>query len=97
MVGYTSCHMDLYEHGYTANLRTNVMDFRGLNSSMILIIRGGIPMPKGDFPESLSQAIILVVGIMLVGRLGASWLVIRLRLCGLVRTYMLITHGYMNH
>ena len=35
---------------------------------MTLIIRGGILMSIGDFPESLSQAIL--VGIMLVGRLG---------------------------
>ena len=44
------------------------MDFRGFDSSMILILRGGIPRPIGNFPESLSQAI--VVGIMLVGRFG---------------------------
>ena len=52
----------------TANLRTNIMDFRGFDSSIILIIRGGILMSIGGFPESLSQAIL--VGIMLVGRLG---------------------------
>ena len=53
----------------TANLRTNIMDFGGFASSIILILRGGIPRPLGDLPESLSQAIL--VGIMLVGRLGA--------------------------
>ena len=53
-----------------ANLRTNIMDFRGFDSSIILILRGGIPRPMGNFPESLSQAIL--VGIMLVGRLGLS-------------------------
>ena len=47
---------------------TKIMDFRGFDSSRILILRGGIPRPKGNFPESLSQAIL--VGIMLVGRLG---------------------------
>ena len=52
----------------TANLRTSIMDFRGFHSSIILITRGGIIMSIGDFPESLSQAIL--VGIMLVGRLG---------------------------
>ena len=52
----------------TANLRTNIMDFRGFDSSIILIVRGGIPRPIGDSPESLSQAIL--EGIMLVGRLG---------------------------
>ena len=45
------------------------MDLTGFGSSIILILRGGILMSVGDFPESLSQAI-LVVGIMLVGRLG---------------------------
>ena len=44
------------------------MDVRGFDSSIILILRGGIPRPIGDFPESLSQAI--SVGIMFVGRLG---------------------------
>ena len=34
----------------TANLRTNSMDFRGFDSSIILILRGGIPMSMGDFP-----------------------------------------------
>ena len=29
------------------------MDFRGFDSSMILILRCGIPRPKGDFPEDL--------------------------------------------
>ena len=42
------------------------MDFRGFESSIIL--RGEILMSIGDFPESLSQAIL--VGIILVGRLG---------------------------
>ena len=54
--------------GATANLRTNIMDFRGFDSSIILIIRDGILVSIGDFPESLSQAIL--VRIMLVGRLG---------------------------
>ena len=52
----------------TANLRADILDFRGFDSSIILILRGGILMSMGDFPESLSQAIL--VGIMLVGRLG---------------------------
>ena len=52
----------------TANLPTSIMDFRGFDSSIILVLRGGIPRPIGDFPESLSQAILL--GVMLVGRLG---------------------------
>ena len=44
---------------------TNIMDFRWFDSSILFTIRGGIPRPKGDFPESLSQAIL--VEIMLVG------------------------------
>ena len=44
------------------------MDFRDCDSSIILILRGGILMSIGNFPESLSQAVL--VGIMLVGRLG---------------------------
>ena len=51
-----------------ANLPTKILDFRGFDSGIIFILRGGIPRPIGDFPESLSQAIL--VGIMLVGRLG---------------------------
>ena len=49
---------------------TNIMDFRGFDSSIILILRGGIRMSIGDFPECLSHAIL--VGIMLVGRLGVA-------------------------
>ena len=52
----------------TANLGTNMMDFRGFDSSIILFLRGGILISIGDFPKSLNQAIL--VGIMLVGRLG---------------------------
>ena len=52
----------------TANPPTNIVGFRGLDSSIILIIRGGILTSIGDFPESLSQA--MLVGTMLVGRLG---------------------------
>ena len=44
------------------------MDFGGLYSSIMSTQRGGILMSLGDFPESLSQAMLL--GIMLVGRLG---------------------------
>ena len=54
----------------TANLRTQIIDVRWFGSNIILIIRGGIPGPKGNSPESLSQAIL--VGIMLVVRLGGT-------------------------
>ena len=54
----------------TVNLPTNIVGFRGFDSNIILIIRGGISRPIGNCPESLSQA--MLVGIMLVGRLGVS-------------------------
>ena len=54
----------------TANLRSNIVDFGGLDSSIILSFRGGILMSIGNFLETLSQAIL--VGIMLVGRLGVN-------------------------
>ena len=52
----------------TANLRTSTdtMDSRGFDSSIISMLRGGIPRSIGNFQESLSQAI--SVGIMLAGR-----------------------------
>ena len=53
---------------YTANLPTTVVDFRGFDSSVILNLRGGILRYVGQFPENLSQA--MLVGIMLVGSLG---------------------------
>ena len=43
----------------TVNLRTDIMDFRGSDSSIILILRGGFFMSIGDFPESLSQRILV--------------------------------------
>ena len=52
----------------TPNLPTNIVGFREFDSSVILNQRGGIPRPIGDFPESLSRA--MLVGTMLVGRLG---------------------------
>ena len=69
---YIHVYIYIYIHTYwcvTANLRTKILDFRGFDSSIILIIRGWILMSTGNFPESLSQAIL--VGIILVGRLGA--------------------------
>ena len=53
-----------------ANLPTKILDFRGFDSSRILILRGGIPMSIGNFLESLSQAIL--AGRFLVGRLGVG-------------------------
>ena len=54
----------------TANLCTNIVDLRGCDSSIILVLRGGIPRPMGYFLESLSQAIL--ARMILVGRLGVG-------------------------
>ena len=56
--------------GCPANLCTKILDFRGFDSSRVLILRGGVLMSIGDFPESLSQAIL--AGRFLVGRLGVA-------------------------
>ena len=58
----------------TPNLPTSIVGFRGFDSSTILNLGGEIPRPTGDLPESLSQA--MLVGIMLVGRLGVVLLVV---------------------
>ena len=52
----------------TANLRTKIIVFRGFDSIIILVLRGGIIMFIGDLPERLSRRIL--VRIILVGRLG---------------------------
>ena len=52
----------------TANLRTEILDFRGFDSNTILNLRGGILMSEGDFLEHLSRAVL--AGIVLAGRLG---------------------------
>ena len=49
---------------------TNILDFRGFDSNIISILRGGILMSIGDFPETLSQA--MLAGVMLVGRLSIA-------------------------
>ena len=41
------------------NLPTNTVGFRGFDSSIMLSRRGGIPRPIGNFPESLSQAMLV--------------------------------------
>ena len=76
----------------TANLRTKIMDFRGFDSSIILILRSGIPRPIGSFPECLSRAIL--VGIILVGRLGIRSTSIPLRaLAYIIHVNMIATQA----
>ena len=55
---------------HMVNLPTKILDFRGFDSNILLILRGGILTSIGNFPESLSQAIL--AGMILVGRLGVS-------------------------
>ena len=52
----------------TPNLPTKIVGFRGFDSSIMLCLRGGIARPVGNFPESLTPA--MLEGVMLVGRLG---------------------------
>ena len=56
--------------GLTANLRTEILDFSGFDSSIILILRGGIPRPMGNIPEFSSPGIL--VGTILAGIFGLS-------------------------
>ena len=52
----------------TVNLCTKILDFRWFDSNIILVLRGGIPRPAGNFPEISSQQIL--AGRFLVGRSG---------------------------
>ena len=78
------------------------MDFRGFDSSIILIITGGILMSIGDFQESLSRAIL--VGIILVGRFlrraaesSKAYRVVKLYTYAYIYIYIYIyTHMYMH-
>ena len=42
----------------TANLRTKILDFRGFDSNIILVLRGGILMSIGYFPEVVESTIL---------------------------------------
>ena len=52
------------------NLPTKIVDFKGFDSNIILMLRGGILKSIENFLEFVSQAIL--AGIILVGRLGAA-------------------------
>ena len=56
----------------TANLQPKILDFRGFDSSRILTLRGGIPRPIGNFPESLSRAILVGIILALTNLSGTS-------------------------
>ena len=48
--------MFIYIYIYTPNLPTSIVDFRGLDSSTILISRGGILTSIGDLPEKFESS-----------------------------------------
>ena len=75
---YSRVLLHLFANSVTANHCTKILDFRGFDSSIILIVRGGILMSKGNLPQSLSQQIL--AGRILVGRLGVVRPKIRPRL-----------------
>ena len=50
------CFIALYCH--TPNLPAKILDLRGIDSSRILTLRGGMLMSIGNFPEMLSQRIL---------------------------------------
>ena len=52
-------HMKMWRSLITPNPPTNIVDFGGFDSSIILFLRGGIPRPIGDFPDNLSQAMLV--------------------------------------
>ena len=63
---YTYTCVYIYIYIYTCV--TKIMDFRGFDSRIILIVRGGILRSVEDFPEMLSQR--TLVGTILVRRLA---------------------------
>ena len=67
----------------TPNLPTNIVDFRGFDSNIILNLRGGFPGPIGDFPESLSQAMLVGCNVSReIGRTLFSFACFRRTSCG---------------
>ena len=67
-----------------------IMDFRGFALNLILILRGGTLMPIGIFPEIMSQGIL--VGIMLVWRLGVACRIVRLGSGSTASVLQLLAH-----
>ena len=56
---YTYIYIYIYPLNSLRPISLLILGFRGFDSSIILILRGGIPRPIGDFPESLSQAMLV--------------------------------------
>ena len=75
----------MYQHSPSSRTRTRggrspssppwlILDFRGFGSGMILILRDGILMSMGNFPDCLSQQTLFWVDAHLRGRLGLGLL-----------------------
>ena len=71
MYVYIYMHIYIYIYIYiyirvrhAADLRTENLTFGGFDSSRILMLRGGIPRPTGNFPKSLSQQINITLEIL---------------------------------
>ena len=63
----SACAIARRKHHGTANLRTKILDFRGFDSSRILIEGEEFPGP-GEFPGKFESS--NLIGVILVGRLG---------------------------
>ena len=74
---YICIYIYIYIHTYThicictANIRTEIRDFGGFDSSIFLNVRGGILMSIGNVQDNLSQQIL--AWRLLVGRLGVDY------------------------
>ena len=58
---YYYCYIIIYiyiyiYYVYAPNLPTNIMDFRGLVSSIMLMLRDGIPRPIWGFPAKFDSS-----------------------------------------
>ena len=65
----------------TANLRIKILDFRGFDPSRILILRGGILMSIGNFPDSCNLSREMLSGEMLSREIGRTRLPAYLHAC----------------
>ena len=79
----------------TANLCPKILDLRGFDSSIILILRGGILMSIGNFPKCLSPQIL--VGIISVERLDTQIVCWRFQSLDFARHLRTVFKTSMDH
>ena len=60
------------ESGVSGLFDSRILDFRGLDSNIVLSLRGGILMPVRSFPEMSSQQILVGTRIFLILKGGGS-------------------------